>query len=272
MAMSTRTIAVAVAVLAVAVLAGAARADWNPPMPAKWVQWPDLSETGIDVRVDQNAGLRRIADDFPCVETGRVTDVHIWGSWLGDYNTGINAFNLRFWSNNPGDPKGGFSQPETLLWEGWITPVGSTQPGAQGHFTERPWATVPYEHFWDPVTNQWGVDHQVVQYNMYIDPAVAFVQRGTKDNPQIYWLEVQAYTSATFDQFGWKTRKPEDGHFMDDAVYWVEPVGTIGYWLPLEYPNGESIDMAFVITPEPATLCLLGAGLAALVARRIRRK
>jgi hypothetical protein len=36
--------------------------------------------------------------------------------------------------------------------------------------------------------------------------------------------------------------------------------------------TGESIDMAFVITPEPATLCLMGAGLAGLVARRIRRK
>jgi hypothetical protein len=261
-----------VAVLAVVALAGAARADWDATMPAKWVQWPDLKETGIDVRDDQNAGLRRIADDFPCRETGPVTDVHIWGSWLNDQNVGINAFNLRFWSNNPGQANGGLSHPETLLWEGWITPVGSTQPGAQGHFTERPWATVPYEHFWDPVTNQWGVDQLVVQYNMYIDPAKAFVQRGTSDNPQIYWLEVQAYTSATVGQFGWKTRDPVDGHYMDDAVYWVEPVGTIGYWEPLKYPNGQSIDMAFVITPEPATLCLLGAGVAGLVARRIRRK
>ena len=247
-------------------------ADWDSGMPAKWIQLPDLSPSGIDIRDDQNAGLRRIADDFPCDETGKVTDVHIWGSWLNDINAGINGFNLRFWSNNPGQANGGFSHPEAMLWEGWIAPEGSPVM-AKGHFKERLWEEVEYEKFWDPVTNQWGMDHLVVQYNMYIDPAVAFIQQGTETQEEIYWLEVQAYTNAmTNGQFGWKTRGLEDGHYMDDAVYWLQPVGMPGQWQRLEYETGGSIDMAFVITPEPATMALLGLGVAGLVARRRNKK
>jgi len=259
--------------LAAIVLPQAAQADWDPGMPAKYFQLPDLTPSGIDIRDDQNAGLRRIADDFPCKETGPVTDVHIWGSWLDDLNGGINYFTLRFWSNNPQGP-GGFSVPAALLWEGDIVgPAGTQTTNTKGRFTERLYKTVEYEHFWDPVTGVWGKDTQVLQYNMNIDPALAFVQQGTPTSSQTYWLEVQAFTSSTEGQFGWKTRDPQDGHYMDDAVYWVQPaVGGPGNWNPLEYQTGGSIDMAFVITPEPATMALLGLGIAGLVARRRSKK
>jgi hypothetical protein len=51
-------------------------------------------------------------------------------------------------------------------------------------------------------------------------------------------------------------------HWNDDAV-WAD--SGQGPWNELRYPyghpfEGESIDLAFAITPEPATIVLLGLG------------
>jgi hypothetical protein len=62
--------------------------------------------------------------------------------------------------------------------------------------------------------------------------------------------------------WGWKTSLD---HWNDDAV-WSVP-GTI--WQELRDPaTGESLDLAFVITPEPATLSALLLGILALCRRR----
>jgi len=68
--------------LCVLFVSGTALADWDPADPAKWVQLPDLSPTGIDVYA---TNPKVLADDFLCTQTGLITDIHIWGSWLGDY-------------------------------------------------------------------------------------------------------------------------------------------------------------------------------------------
>ncbi len=45
---SIRTV-LGLGVVALVAMAAGARADWNPGDPAKWVQLPDLSPTGMDV-------------------------------------------------------------------------------------------------------------------------------------------------------------------------------------------------------------------------------
>ncbi|MGB2997324.1 MAG: PEP-CTERM sorting domain-containing protein, partial [Phycisphaerae bacterium] len=90
----------------------------------------------------------------------------------------------------------------------------------------------------------------------------------------IYWLDLMVTVDA-YD-FGWKTSLD---HWNDDAVYLGLLVNTglnmnsvAEGWIELLDPiTGESLDMAFVITPEPATLAFVGLGLAALVARRRRK-
>jgi hypothetical protein len=91
----------------------------------------------------------------------------------------------------------------------------------------------------------------------------------------VYWLGVQAFTTDSDAQFGWKT---STDHWNDDSVFW-DP--TSGSWLELKYPmhdlvgtpllyGGQSMDMAFVITPEPTTICLLGFGALSLLRSRKR--
>src|SRR5438477_13166138 len=64
-----------------------ARADWPSTNVTKWVQFPDRTKTGYDVLAAQSAAGTQplvIADDFLCRQTGPITDIHIWVSWLGD--------------------------------------------------------------------------------------------------------------------------------------------------------------------------------------------
>ena len=56
----------------------------------KWEQLPDLSPTGMDVDATWHPETPEpppliLADDFLCTETGFITDIHIWGSWINDF-------------------------------------------------------------------------------------------------------------------------------------------------------------------------------------------
>ena len=73
-------------IAAVIGMAASASADWNPGDPAKWVQMPDL-QNGMDVYDTFSPLLpynKILADDFKCTQTGPITSIHIWGSWLND--------------------------------------------------------------------------------------------------------------------------------------------------------------------------------------------
>lgn len=234
-------------VLAVLLCSSAGWADWNVGDPHKmhYPQLPDRSPVGIDV--DARSTL---ADDFLCTKTGPITDIHIWSSFRNDLlpPTGLPeslAIRLSIHEDIPMGP-GGYSQPGLLLWEYIANPL-TYRVRSDGHGPEGWWT--PWENIYEP-NNHFGL----WQYNFYIDPQLAFVQEAGR----IYWLDVQLLDPGVM--WGWKT---SIDYFNDDAVYW-DPI--MGGWKEMRYPPGhpmygQSVDLAFVITPEPGSLLALSTGL-----------
>lgn len=249
-----------------------AMGDWSPGQPAKWVQLPDPTPLGLDVLATHPKVL---ADDFLCTSTDWITDIHLWGSWYHDIlpinPEGIAdpsqiGFRLSLHSDIPADPATNpYSRPGDLLWEKRFLP---------GDFKVRPYSQGP-EGWYNPNTGQMEFESDFVmwQYNFDIKPAEAFQQKGTATDPIVYWLDVEAFPlwqpGTVEPLFGWKTAL---NHWNDDAVWADTPLGP---WQELIYPTphpyaGQSIDLAFVITPEPVSIVLLALGSAVLL--RIRRK
>jgi hypothetical protein len=218
----------------------------------KWNRPPDLTTNGMDVNATYREGQPTapyiLADDFPCHETGPLTRITVFGSWLNDYLPPAGSeptFTLSIHKDLPiGDPLNpyGYSIPGPILW------MRAFAPGAYIAdilaTTEEGWLNPP-EGYTFPG------DHVCWQYTFDIPAADAFVQQGTPQTPIIYWLDVQANVPDQTARFGWKTSPL---HFMDDAVWAnaVEPVLVPGPWTDLHYPPGhqmypQSIDLAFMI-------------------------
>jgi hypothetical protein len=279
-------------VLPVVLYSGPARADWNMNDPYKWLQLPDLRvepgipPLGIDVDVTDRAppgpppdGLPRVvADDFLCTKPDLITDIHIWGSWkfnnlpFGNNPNGV-MFRLSIHSDVPANenPQGLFSKPGPILWEMEFQPT---------QYVSRVWESGVPEGWYDPATQLYipNADDICWQYNFRIPDALAFLQQGTTTHPLVYWLDVDAVVQDPNPEveFGWKTSFQ---HWNDDATWQLDIVDPpINSWNELRYPGGHplyprSIDMAFVITPEPGSVVmLLGAALfAALGWMRLRK-
>ena len=286
-----------------------ALADWDPGDGHKmhFPQLPDISHNGMDVLATWglgDAGANQfgkiVADDWRCSESGLVSDIHIWGSWLYDRlpegaDGTASAKNVRFKLSIHEDVPAGADPEPNVTWshpgqEVWqrVFEVDDPQVAA------RRYATLPVgeeEKFYDPNTKEIiGSDTQVWQYNFLLTDNAAdplFHQEEGK----IYWLDVQADpiddNTTQPPLFGWKTSDrnrypdPWNGqHFMDDAVFGdnIEFGGPpIGFppWIDMHYPvghefEGQSFDQAFVITPEPATMSLLCIGGMAMLCRRRR--
>lgn len=251
--------------IVVAALTVSASADWSIGEPNKWVQLPDKEPTGIDISVMTPVIL---ADDFNCIETGDIDDIHIWGSWLNDYlptsaTGGADAANVQFrlsiYSDIPATADS-HSMPGELL-KSWDF--------APHTFNVREYTTDVNEGWLNPPSQySENADSIIWQYNfsMKDDP---FEQKGTPEQPVVYWLAVSATVPTDPNALlGWKTSLD---HWNDDAT-WLVPGAA---WQELIYPDGHqyqggSIDLAFVITPEPATIAILGLGSLTLIRTKRR--
>ena len=240
-------------------------ADWMPGDPHK-MHYPQMPDPlGIDVR----ASLPKIlADDWQCSETGPVSDVHLWGSWYNDQKFPGTWFHLSIHANLPADPSIPYSRPGDLLWQQDFSP---------NMYQQREWGTGP-QTWWDPKeTYSDAINHFVTwQYN-FENILNAF----TQTEGEIYWLDVTAFAGFTAAgepiplpqpfMFGWKNSISP--LFMDDAV-WMHTDDANPIWRPLfdpRVPPGvppRSMDLAFVITPEPAALILMAFG--GFLIRRLR--
>ncbi len=236
------------------IIGSVAYADWQPGEPHK-MHYPQLPDPlGWDVAFDHFTPL---ADDWRCSKTGPVSDIHLWLSWMGDQIGEISALHMAIYNDIPYDEyTNPFSTPGNILWERTILPVEMSfyNSGDQGFFNPHGGPPIAHDH-----ENFYQINITDIQ-----DPF-------TQEAGNIYWLGIYAeWNSGEFPDYfypGWKT---SENHFNDGAVY-LEG----GYWMQLVYPyndplnrNGLPIDLAFVITPEPATICLLGLGALSLVIRK----
>ena len=234
---------------AVVVLATAtgARADWDPGDPFKmhFPQMPDPSGWDVDISTPW------VADDWLCTQTGPIRDIHFWASWRDDSPGVVFQVMGHLFDNIPADE----------------SPTGYSIPGNYlggavfNQFTIRNWPEAGVQGYLFPDEEFLPNNHTgIYQVNVTgIDDPVFYQEAG-----KTYWLMLGV--EAGDGWFGWKTSKD---HFQDDAVY-MRHLETGGdEWIELRDPiTGESMDMAFVITPEPATLALLGLGAVAMVVRR----
>jgi hypothetical protein len=198
-----------------------ALADWEPGDGHKmhFPQLPDPNGWDVDFH-DWWLG-----DDWMCSETGPVTDIHFWYSWVDDEVQDIPWISVEIYSNNPGPP----STPHELLWSRLFQDVDFIIAG--------PW--IGDQGWYHPTSLVIEHDHQEYWQINIVDIVDPFEQ----EEGVIYWLVIQMpYYSFPSPAIGWKT---SEDHWNDNAVF-----GNPGNWIPLWDPLSavEPIDFAFVIT------------------------
>jgi len=185
-----------------------------------------------------------LADDFVCTNQGSISDIHLWGSWLGDNaQTCTLTFWLGIYDDVPAGPGNSYSHPGTnLLWQQWFGP---------GQYAETVWTANAREQFLNPgQTNILGSDSVVWYYCFY--PTNAFMQTGTASNPKTYWLAAYA-TNYPVGIYGWKTAT-NVLHDTSVHAFWpgIPPTSNPG-WKQTAYqpPSGGPavpLDLAFRLT------------------------
>ncbi len=238
-----------IALVSLCLLATPALADWDPGDGHKmhYPQLPDPNGWDVDMTAPNI-----LADDWQCSQSGPVTDVHFWFSWWQDLTWEIDSIHVSIHENipdpDPTDPNT-FSMPGQPLWE---------RDFFMGEFTVRPYES-GLQGFLIPPDEAYPEDHFETWQCNIVDIVDPFFQ----ETNEIYWLDLSVNVPNPDARIGWKTSMSPQ--FMDNAVYF----SAIG-WQPLYEPPlfEESIDLAFVITPEPATLLLLSLGIAIHLRRR----
>jgi len=220
------------------------------PQP-KFIQWPDVSTNGLDVRA---TFTNILADDFLCRRPGPVNAVTIWTSWLNDLVDTNAIFQLGLWTDVPAQPgtTNNFSHPGQLLCSQIFAPPQAT--GWPLRYAYRPAASNLQERFYDPnlpdAVSLIGADTMIWRYDFY-PRGNCWYQDGNAAQPKIYWLSVTALTDTNKYLFGWKT---STNHWNDDGVFGhVNSSGiALNDWKDLHDPrSGRSLDLSFSVRTLP---------------------
>ena len=175
---------------------------WNPGDPHK-MHFPQLpDEDGWDVNATQPMIL---ADDFTCMQSGPITDVHFWGGWKNDIEGQIISFVLSFHADIPADPPQiPYSRPGSILWEREVSAFEVNQfdpPSMEGWYNPATGEEIggSQAHYW--------------QYDICFDPEDPELFH--QDSGVIYWLNISAVVADPQNtNWGWKSTQD---HWNDDA-------------------------------------------------------
>lgn len=220
---------------------------WNPDPgdDIKMVnpQFPD--EEGWDVNATWPVTL---ADDWRCIESGPVKDLHFWGSWLDGVEGKIIAFVFSIHEDIPEVPgQIPYSRPGALLWEYRTNLFKATKinPGL-------------FEGYYDPQSGMYLFENHMeyFQYDVNIPENMWFMQ----EEGTIYWLNISAVVEEPNDvgPWGWKSSQ---NHWNDDAVWGFDeeppvltPTTDLPTLVPYDPPNGESLSIDVGLLPAQTTL------------------
>jgi len=262
---------VVVVVVAMLVAGGVTFADWDVGDPNLFHQLPN--PTGWDVYSEWGTGPLAsegygAANDWIATTTTAVTDIHFWGSWKNDVVGQTGKILIQVFSNDTSNPA--FPRPDELLWDRVIT---------EGEYTKRLYTTGD-QGWYDPRGTDTWQEHNHDKMYQYNIPTIddPFIQEAG----QTYWLEISMDFQGC--EWGWKTTLDVQGNssvFWDSYNvwgphdYWHRHPEIEWKWTKLSTPSGYCdprvpVDLAFVITPEPATLFLLAFGAAAVLRKHSR--
>lgn len=248
--MKTRILTIAI--LGLCLAAAPAAADWDHE-----VKWDQLNPGSRASLSQVNSSPNPLAaDDFPCTETGWITDIEFDGVAFGFFDPpDLSSFRITFWRDVPATANEE-SHPGDLLADISVDPASPLDPLGLG------WKEIS--------TNRYKINL----------PRESWFEQKEGD---IYWIGIQGVVGPG-DFFGWYFRNIYDNTWGDDAAFtdlghpswwhwgW-EAIDTQGLYegtLPASWLK--SADMSFKLTgtpiPEPGVFALAGLGLLALIRRR----